>query len=163
MEVDMSYQNFRNAMELAPKCKFYTIAGGKTEEEIKKAEQLLNVKFSRQSREFYEKYGYLSFCGNEIFGIDPDDDSGILEGNSVAYAINDREEYNLPNDWIPIYNFEDGNMAYLDYTSPNSEEEPSVIMAFYNGNEYEVVEALAEDFGDFILQLVQEQLEAQNN
>ena len=40
-------------------------------------------------KEFYKKYGYLSFFGNEIYGIDPEDDSGILEGNSVAYALND--------------------------------------------------------------------------
>ena len=31
----MSYTNFIKAMELAPKCKFYTTAGGKSEEEIK--------------------------------------------------------------------------------------------------------------------------------
>ena len=31
-------------------------------------------------------------------------------------------------------------------------------MAFYNGGDYEVVETLAEDFGDFVLQLVQEQI-----
>lgn len=30
----MSYTNFIKAMELAPKCKFYTTAGGKSEEEI---------------------------------------------------------------------------------------------------------------------------------
>lgn len=30
-------------------------------------------------------------------------------------------------------------------------------MASYDGEEYEVVEILAEDFGDFVLQLVQEQ------
>ena len=107
----MSYTNFVKAMELAPRCKFYTTAGGKTEAEIKKSETLLSVSFSSQCKEFYEKYGYLSFLGNEIFGIDPDDDSGILEGNSVAYALNDREEYNLPKEWIPIYNFDDGNMA----------------------------------------------------
>ncbi len=94
----MSYQNFVKAMELALKC------------------------------EFYEKYGYLSFYGNEIL------------------------------ERIPIYDFEDGNMAYLDYSSLNSDKEPCVIMAFYNGTEYEVVETLAQDFGDFILQLVQEQL-----
>lgn len=156
--IGMSYQNFVKAMELAPKCEFYTTEGGKTKEEIEKAEQMLQVKFSKQCMEFYEKYGYLSFYGNEIFGIDPDDDSRILEGNSVAYALNDREEYRLPNEWIPIYDFEDGNMAYLDYSSLNSDKEPCVIMAFYNGTEYEVVETLAQDFGDFILQLVQEQL-----
>jgi hypothetical protein len=47
-------------------------------------------------------------------------------------------------------------MAYLDYSSLNSEKEPRVIMAFYNGAEFEFVETLAEDLGDFILQLVQE-------
>ena len=96
---------------------------------------------------------------DEIYGIDPEDDSGILEGNSVAYALNDREEYNLPKEWIPIYDFGDGNMAYLDYSSLNMEKEPSVIMAFYNGDKYEINEPLAEDLGDFLLQLVQEQLE----
>lgn len=155
----MSYTNFMKAMELAPKCEFYTTAGGKTEEEIRRSEQILDIRFSNQSREFYEKYGYLSFYGNEIFGIDPDDDSGILEGNSVAYALNDREEYNLPKEWIPIYDFEDGNMAYLDYSCLNGQKEPRVIMAFYNGKKYEVVETLAEDFGDFVLELVQEQTE----
>lgn len=156
----MSYQNFKDAMKLAPKCKFYTTDGGKNEAEIKKSEELLGVKFSKQCREFYEKYGYLSFYGNEIFGIDPDDDSGELEGNSVAYALNDRAEYNLPLAWIPLYNFDDGCMAYLDYASLNAEGEPCVIAAAYNGSEYEIEETVAEDLGEFILQLVQEQLKA---
>lgn len=155
----MSYSNFVKAMELAPRCKFFTTAGGKSEEEIKMSEKLLSVCFSVQCKEFYERYGYLSFFGNEIFGIDPKDDSGILEGNSVAYALNDREEYNLPKNWIPIYNFNDGSMAYLDYSFLNEENEPRVIEAFYNGQKYEIVGTLAEDFGDFILQLVKQQLE----
>lgn len=49
-------------------------------------------------------------------------------------------------------------MAYLDYSYLNEQKEPRVIMAFYNGGNYEVVETLAEDFGDFVLQLVQEQI-----
>lgn len=91
----MSYPNYKEAMELAPKCRFYTTAGGKSQEDIRKSEELLGVRFSKQCREFYEQYGYLSFFGNEIFGIDSDDDSGELEGNSVAYALNDRKEYGL--------------------------------------------------------------------
>ncbi|MBD5476858.1 MAG: SMI1/KNR4 family protein [Lachnospiraceae bacterium] len=94
----MSYQNFIKAMELAPKCKFYTTVGGKTEEDIRMSEKMLDIIFSNQCREFYAKCGYLSFYGNEIFGINPNDDSGILEGNSVAYALNDRKEYNLPKE-----------------------------------------------------------------
>lgn len=155
----MSYLDFEKAMSLAPKCKFYTTTGGKSNDEIEKSEKKLNLTFSKQCKEFYEKYGYLSFYGNEIFGIDPDDDSGILEGNSVAYALNDRKEYNLPVHWLPIYDYEDGNMAYLDYSSLNDEGEPSVIMAFYNGENYEIEETVAEDFGSFVLELVEEQLE----
>ena len=154
----MSYTNFIKAMELAPKCKFYTTAGGKNEEEIRKSEQMLNIKFSNQSIEFYKKYGYLSFYGNEIFGIDPDDDSGEIEGNSVAYALNDRKEYGLPDKWIPLYNFDDGIMAYLDYSSLNDVGEPCVIVARFNDVGYQIEETIAEDFGEFILQLVKEQL-----
>lgn len=46
----------------------------------------------------------------------------------------------------------------LDYSYLNEQKEPRVIMAFYNGENYEVVETLEEDFGDFVLQLVQEQI-----
>ncbi len=145
-------------MELAPKCKFYTTVGGKSRDEIKKSEELLGVTFSKQCREFYEQYGYLSFVGNEIFGIDPDDDSGEIEGNSVAYALNDRKEYGLPDKWIPLYNFDDGIMAYLDYSSLNDVGEPCVIVAGFNDVGYQIKETIAEDFGEFILQLVKEQL-----
>ena len=154
----MSYSNYEKAMELAPQCKFYTTAGGRTEEEIRKAEEMLGVKFSAQLTDFYRKYGYLSFYGTEIFGIDPSDDSDVLEGNSVAYALNDRFEYGLPNEWIPIFNCGDGEMVYLDYSNLNADNEPRVILALYNGLEYQIADALAEDFGDFILELVKEVL-----
>ena len=38
----MSYTNFIKAMELAPKCKFYTTAGGKSEEEIITNKMVIN-------------------------------------------------------------------------------------------------------------------------
>jgi len=157
----MSYQDLHDSMILAPKCKFFTTTGGKSKEDIQKSEALLEIEFSKQIVEFYEKYGYLSFYGNEIFGIDPDDNSGILEGNSVAFALNDRKEYNLPKEWLPIYNFQDGNMAYLDYSSLNNDKEPKVIMAHYNGEGYEISKNLAEDFGEFLLELVSMQLDSQ--
>ena len=53
----------------------------------------------------------------------------------------------------------DGSMAYLDYSSLNRENEPRVLAAFYNGKKFEVTETVAEDLGDFILGLVQEQVE----
>ncbi|MEW4411862.1 SMI1/KNR4 family protein [Clostridium sp. AN503] len=159
----MSYKNFKEAMSLAPKCNFYTTVGGKTEDQILRSEKLLGVKFSRQCKEFYKECGYMSFFGSEIYGIDPDDNSGILEGNSVAYALNDRKECDLCREWIPIYNIGDGDMVFLDYANKNSEGEPRVIECFYNGSQYEFVKILAEDFGSFVLQLVQTQLSSQQN
>lgn len=155
----MSYQNLEKALTLAPKCKFYTTVGGVSTENIAKSEQMLGVKFSKQCLKFYEDCGYLSFYGHEIFGIDPNDDSGELEGNSVAYALNDREEYGLPKEWIPIYNYEDGTLAYLDYANLNKEQEPRVISASYNGEEYEIEEVVSSDLGDFLLEMVNEGLE----
>ena len=70
----MSYENFKKAMLLAPKCEFCSITGGKVQAEILKSEELLGVKFSKQCREFYEKYGHMSFDGNEIYGIYPNRD-----------------------------------------------------------------------------------------
>lgn len=155
----MSYQNYQEAMELAAKCKFYTTAGGKSQEEISKAEDLLGVRFSKQCRNFYEQYGYMSFSGNEIFGIDTEDKSGELEGNSVAYALHEREEYGLPIYWIPLYSFDDGMLAFLDYSTVNADCEPCVITAAFNGIEYEAKEKIAGDFGEFVLQLVKQALE----
>ncbi|MBD5473590.1 MAG: hypothetical protein HDR20_12065 [Lachnospiraceae bacterium] len=34
----MSYQNYKEAMKLAPKCRFYTTAGGRSIAEISRAE-----------------------------------------------------------------------------------------------------------------------------
>ena len=156
----MSYSDLQKALSLAPECKFYTTAGGKPESDIAKSEQMLDIKFSKQCLEFYRKCGYLSFFGNEIFGINPDN-LEILSGNSVAFALNNRDAYNLPSKWIPIYDFDDGNMAYLDYSSLNNDNEPPVISAFFDGEEYVVSEQIAEDLGSFILRLVEEQLPSQ--
>ena len=153
----MSYQNYITAMKMATECDDYEVADGVGEDRIKASEEILGVSFSRQCREFYRTYNYMSFFGAELFGVDPNYDADCLEGNSLAYALNDREEYGLPNEWIPVCNLDDGYMAYLDYSVLNEENEPRVIMANYNGNEYELVEVLADDFGDFVLQLIEEE------
>lgn len=142
-------------MALAKELEFYTTAGGRTEEEIARSEALLGLKFSRQYRAFNMDYGYLSFSGHEIFGVDPDD-LEELERNALAYALHDREAWHLPAHLLPIYNFDDGCMAYLDFSSRNSEGEPRVVMAESSGEGYEIVQPLAEDFGDFLLTLVEE-------
>lgn len=157
----MSYQNFEKALELAKQCKFYTIAGEKSDEVVTKAEKLFGHKFSKQNYEFFKHLGYLSFFGNEFYGICKDDFSGEYVGCAIEATIQDRKKYNLPSEWLALYFFDDGYYGYLDYSQLNNEGEPAAIMAIYNGKDYVVVEKVAEDFGDFLLSSVEEQLENQ--
>lgn len=154
----MSFENFEKGIELAKKCEYYTTVGGKSDEIILKAEELFGRKFSKQNYEFFKLLGYLSFFGNEIYGICKDDFTGSYTGCAIEAALSDRKDYNLPKEWLPIYFFDDGYMGYLDYSQLNTDGEPPVIMAIYNSKEYVVTEKVAEDFGDFLLQLVEEQL-----
>ena len=154
----MSYLNFQKAKELAKQCNDYYTGKSKTTEEIIKSEEMLGMKFSKQLLDYYSGIGYLSFLGIEIYRIYPNSKSGTMAGNSIASALHDREKYNLSSKWLPIYFFDDGYMGYLDYSQINEEGEPPVIMAVYDGSEYVVVEKVAEDFGDFLPLLVEEQL-----
>lgn len=154
----MSILNFEKGIELAKKCDFYTTVGGKSDEIILKAEKLFGHKFSNQNYQFFKRLGYLSFFGNEVYGICKDDFTGSYTGCAIEAALYDREKYDLPKKWLPIYFFDDGYMGYLDYSQLNEEGEPPVIMAIYNGKEYIVTQKVSEDLGDFILELVEEQL-----
>jgi len=158
----MSYQNFEKALELAKACDGYDDGGGKSLDTIRRAEELLGLVFSKQNLEYFSRLGYMEFFGTEVYGIVKDDFSGIPAGNCVESALADRQEYDLPAMWLPIYFFDDGYMGYLDYSQLNDEGEPLVIMALYNGTEFIVTDKIAEDLGDFLLSLVEEQLASQN-
>ena len=160
-EYYMSYSNYEKALELAKQCKSYRIGTGKSNIIIQKAEDLFGFKFSKQNYIYFEDLGYLDFFGNEIYGITKDNFSGDPCGNCIETALVDRKEYNLPKEWLPIYFYDDGYMCYLDYSQLNEDGEPPVIMAIYNGEKYVVVERVAEDFGDFLLELVEERLKRQ--
>ena len=155
----MSYQDFENALELASRCKNYTVRGTVSDEVISNAEILFGYKFSEQTYNFLKKVGYLSFTGHEFFGICNDDFTGDHHGNMIESTLADRKDYQLPREWLTIYFFDDGYYGYLDYSKLNKSGEPSVIMAIYNGREYEMVEKVANDFGEFILKCVENKRE----
>ena len=157
----MSYKNFEKAIELAKKCDGYSNGGGKSFDIVSKAENLLDIKFSKQNFRYFNKLGFIEFYGNEIYGIVKDDFSGTYAGCAIEATLTDREEYNLPKEWLTIYFFDDGYMGYLDYGHLNEDGEPPVIMAIYDGEKYVVTEKIAEDLGNFLLQLVEEQLARQ--
>ncbi|MFR8143657.1 MAG: SMI1/KNR4 family protein [Clostridia bacterium] len=154
----MSYVNFKEAMELAKKCDFYGAGKGVSDETIKKAEEELGIVFSRELYEYLREYSYIVFFGYDFYGIIEVDSSGMCQGSMVETAISDRKNYGLPLKWIPILFLDDGYTAYLDYDNLNSEGEPRVIEGIYMGDKFEMTAVLAEDFGDYILQLAEEVL-----
>ena len=156
----MSYRDFTEALEKAPNCKYYTTTGGMSADKIEEAEKLLGIRFSRQNREFYERLGYLSFFGCEIFSIDAAD-LGMSEGNSIAYALMERAQYGLPKECLPIIDLDDDCLGCLDYGNLNEEGEPPVTEMVFNGSYYRRGEIIAEDFGQFLLMLVNYQLAEQ--
>ncbi len=178
----MSYKSFEKALRIAPQCSDYDIDKGTSKALIRKAEKLLGVRFSKQARYFYKKYNYMSFCGYEIDGIDPNS-SFPLGGNAVASALADRKKYGLPEKWIPLCFLDDGCYAYMDYSQLNAEGEPRIIEAVYTNGEhwdeldcddleesqypkdgcrYTITDVLAEDFGEYLLGLVELSLEIDN-
>jgi len=157
----MSYQNFEKAIELAKQCDGYLDGGGKSNNVVAKAEELLDIKFSRQNIQYFSQFGFIEFSGNELYGIVKDDFSGTHVGCAVEATLQDRKELNLPLQWLTLYFFDDGYYGYLDYSQLNDDGEPPVIMAIYNGENYVVTEKVTDDLGDFILQLIEHQLRIQ--
>lgn len=154
----MSYSNFQNAMLKAAEFDDYSVGAPVEKEVLQKAEEKLNVHFSKILNEYLGKYGYVEFGGNEIFGIVKEDfdDLSVLEGCMVEYAVSERLNCQLPESWLPIYNFDDGYMGFLDFSRKNAEGEPPIIMAVYTGEKYIMVKKIADDLGDFLLDLANE-------
>ena len=150
----MSFSGFEQACEAMVRVPGFETSGGIDEQSIQEAEAALGLKFSRQCRRFYNTYDYTTIDGYELFGIHGGAHAAILEGNCVAYALNDRQQYKLPHEWVPLLNFLDGTMAYIDYSKINDQNEPQVIRAFYAEDQYCVVEVLAEDLGGFLTRIV---------
>lgn len=157
----MSIENLKEALTRAEECEGYFALGPKSESVIKKAEELLGFDLSEQTKYFFQTVGYLEFFGHEFYGIIKDDFTGQPTGCAVEYALAERKATGLPGLWLPVFFLDDGEMAYLDYSQIASTGEPPVIAGYYNGDEYEVSETLASDLGDYLLELVNIQLDEQ--
>ena len=154
----MSYSNFQKAMELAKTIEYYNNAGQQTKELLERVQKTFWFEISSQHYEYLYEYGYVMFLGVEFYGIYKDVFEGIYAGNAIVATLQDREDFGLPKKWIPIYDYSDGQMAYLDYSQLNADGEPAIIVGLYNGEKYIIVERVAEDLGDFLLQVVEEQI-----
>lgn len=157
----MAYRNYLKAMKLARECDNYCTGSGVSNDVISAAEKKVGILFSRQLKEYLTTYGYMEFFGVELYGIVKTDFSSVsVEGCLVEWTILERKNGLNPK-WLPICFEDDGNMAFLDFNDLDENGEPSVILAEETERGYEKVEKIANDFGNYVLELVEWQLNEQ--
>ncbi|MGN1403398.1 MAG: SMI1/KNR4 family protein [Ruminococcus sp.] len=156
----MSYKTLKKAMKIAKKCDGYDCGDGISNAVLERAQELLGVTFSRQLSEYLKKYGWIEFYGVEIYGItNPELSSDVYEGCLVEWTLHERETSGLPQKWVAIRFEDDGMMAFLDFGNCDEDGEPRVILAENQGSGYVELEELAEDLGDYLLELAEDALE----
>lgn len=78
------------------KSKFYSI-GNISEENIKEAELILNIRFASDYRMIIKEYGAVSFSGHELTGI-----CNSKRLNVVDVTKEERKYNKVPEDWYVI-------------------------------------------------------------
>lgn len=159
----MSKANFVKALKLVKKCDDFDKGGKVSKKAVEKAQQLLGIPFSKQEFEYLSKFGYIEFFGVELYGIlnENFEDDGEYEGCMVEWTLNERKNGSIPDKWIALRFDDDGGMVFLDHSELDADDEPKVILAEFDGHQYKKSETLADDFGDYLLELVEEQLDEQ--
>lgn len=158
----MSYKDYKKALELINKNKKLVCKSDRcSNKTIEKAESKLNIKFSRMYKEFLQEFGALSFGAEEIYGIVSDDIDLSGVPNGIWYTLTERKEINMPEWLLVIYDTVSEELFCLDFNSSNNE--PKVVV-FVPGidNEYQTYEEVASDFGEFLLQRITFELEAED-
>ncbi len=133
--------------------------GERTNELIKLAEEKLGVKFTGLYLDYLQTFGAGNFGAQEIYGIINDDFENSSVPDAIWYTLTERNEINLPNNLLVIYDTGSDELFYLDFTQLDEKGEPKVV-SFVPGIDLERqrYEIIAQDFGDFLLDLVMQEV-----
>jgi hypothetical protein len=153
----MKYNDFLELMDSLTELEDFSSGEGVSDTVIQSAEKLLNIKFSPQIKKYLGEYSYIELDGIELYGIVNENfTSEVTEGCMVEWAISERTESDLNPNYIPIKFEDDGNMVFFDFGDINSDGEPKVISASFDGETYVKDCDLAEDFGEYLNDLIEE-------
>lgn len=158
--VMMSTENYNKAIKVINDNKedcFF--AGKRSEELVLKAEEALGIKFSAQYRKFVLGYGAGSIGAQEIYGVVDDDFDNSSIPNGIWFTLIERQEVQMPENLLVICDAGSDEFFCLDFSKVSKEGEPPIVV-FVAGvdNEYQTYEIIAEDFGNYLLQVVEQEL-----
>ncbi|MFB1052104.1 SMI1/KNR4 family protein [Paraliobacillus sp. JSM ZJ581] len=133
--------------------------GGRSNELIKFAEEKLGVKFIGLYLDYLQNFGVGNFGAQEIYGIINDDFENSSVPDAIWYTLTERKEINLPNNLLVIYDTGSDELFCLDFNQLDEKGEPKVV-SFVPGIDLESqsYEVIANDFGDFLLDLVMQEV-----
>ena len=153
----MSMHDLQQAFHIISGINNKNLSGPKSEELILKAEKALSIKLPPTYRLFVKTYGYGDIISNEIYGLVNDNFINSSSCNAVWLTLDERKKnYILPH-FIHIASTGDGFYYYLDSSQVNAEGEYPVVI-WTSGMPEHKKEKVAEDFGEFLLEQVQQAL-----
>ena len=153
--------NLLHAFNLIEKIENKNLSGPKDEKLILKAEQVLGLKFPPTYRFFLRKYGSGSILVTEIYGLIDNkfDYRGALD--SVGLTLDERKT-GCPYPLVIIANSGFGPNYVLDSSQPGQDGEYPVLL-WMPGNPLSPTERVNNDFGEFLLKQIQEDLAYEND
>ncbi|MGG7621547.1 SMI1/KNR4 family protein [Bacillus coreaensis] len=133
--------------------------GGRSNELIKLAEEKLGVKFTGLYLDYLQTFGVGNFGAQEIYGIINDNFENSTIPDAIWYTLTERKEINLPNNLLVIYDTGSDELFCLDFNQLDEKGEPKVV-SFVPGIDLESqsYEIIANNFGDFLLDLVMQEV-----
>jgi hypothetical protein len=149
----MSYQNYLAACELIAKYPHLKhFAGSQTENAVRRAEDLLAVKFPPIYRRFLLEYGGGYFGAFEVEGIGWQPSDGSFVSNAIGLTLEFRRKYALPHHLIMLSD-EDIFHYYLRLDPDDATKEEVVMIDGWDFEDDEI-EVSDATFGDFFLRNV---------
>lgn len=140
----------------------FQMRGPQPEEFIKEAESIIGFQFPQTYLKFLKIFGSVCIGGSEIYGVVSNDLKNYSSLDAISYALRMRKEFGFPHNFLPIYDLGDGTIYCLLLDQRNDEKESPVI-AYYPGVSIEDMqkEIVANDFGEFLLEIVNYELKQQ--
>lgn len=153
----MSIENYQEAKKvILRESDIADFVGGCSEELISLAGKRLGLNFTGLYFDYLKTFGAGNFGAQEIYGIISPDFENSSVPDAIWYTLTERREINLPNNLLVIYDTGSDEIFCLDYGRLDDTGEPRVV-SFVPGVDLEnqTYEIIANDFGDFLLELVQ--------
>ena len=123
------------------------------------AEVKLGLTFTGLYLDYLQTFGAGNFGAQEIYGIINADFENSSVPDAIWYTLTERRETNLPSNLLVIYDTGSDELFCLDFNQLDNNGEPRVV-SFLPGVrlESQTYEVIANDFGDFLLDLVKQEI-----